>query len=141
LSVIHQRGLAEFSPDTGLLVSTEGELVVQHVILVNLDSTSSKTIRYTDCSIEISRVDSRGETESWVIRGLEDLLFGLELGNGANRAKDLFLYDFHVFTDIGENFQLDEVSLVTITLTTSYNGGTSLLAVYNITYDTVILDL
>lgn len=51
------------------------------------------------------------------------------------------LHNLHVLSNVGEDGWLDEVTLGTLTLTTSLNLGTSVLSVLDVTHDTVELDL
>ena len=141
LSVIGQRSFTKFSSNTRLLVATEWDLVVEHVVLVDPDGTSTERIRDTNSGVEVLGVDSGGKTVSGVVASLDDLLLGLKLRNRADRAEDFFLHDLHVFSDIGEDGRLNEVSLVAVTLTTSDNGSTGLLALLNVTHNAVILKL
>jgi len=68
------------------------------------------------------------ETVGGGVAELDNFLLGLELGDGADWAKDLFLHNLHVFGDIGEDGWLDEVSLLTLASTTDLDLGTSVLA-------------
>lgn len=141
LSVVGQRSLAKFSSNTRLLVSSEWNLVVQHIVGVNPDGTGTELVGDTDGSVEVLGVDSSGETVAGVVSGLDNLLLSLELGDRADGAEDLLLHDLHVLSDIGENGRLDEVSLVTVTLTSSDDGGTRLLTLGDVTHNTVVLEL
>ena len=62
LSVVGQRSLAELSSDTRLLVSSEWDLVVQHVVRVDPDGTGAELVGDADGSVEILGVDSGGKT-------------------------------------------------------------------------------
>ena len=68
------------------------------------------------------------ETVGSSVAELDDLFLGLELGNGADWAKDLLLHNLHVLGDVGEDGWLDEVSLLTLASTTDLDLGTSILA-------------
>jgi len=114
---------------------------VEHVVLVDPDGTSTEVVGDTDGSVEVAGVYRSGKTIVGVVTGLDDLLLSLKLGDRADRAEDLFLHDLHVLGDIREDGRLNEVSLVTVSLTSSNNGSTFLLALLNIAHDSVILDL
>lgn len=62
-----------------------------------------------------------------VVADSDGLFLSLELGDRADRTEDLFLYNLHIFSDVGEDSGLDEVAFVANTLATSLDGGTSLL--------------
>jgi len=128
LRVVGQSSLTKLATNSRLLVSSEWDLVVKHVILVDPDGTGTELVGDTDGSVQVLCVDSSGKTICGVVASLDDLLFGLELGDGADGAEDLFLHDLHVLSDIGEDSGLDEVSLVTVTLATSDNGRAFLLS-------------
>ena len=86
-------------------------------------------------------MDGGGKTVNAVVAELDDLSLVLELGDGAHRTEDLFLHDLHVVTDIGEDGGLNEVSLVTVTLTADLDGGTILLTRLDVAHDTIELEL
>lgn len=81
LSVVCKCGLAEFSSDTRLLVATEWDLVVQHVVLVNPDGTGTELVGDADGSVEVGGVDGSGETVGGGVTSLDDLFLSLELGD------------------------------------------------------------
>jgi hypothetical protein len=89
LCVVRQRCLTKLTTDTRLLVATEWDLVVQHVVAVDPDGTSLQRVRDADCGVEVGGVDGRGETVVGVVASLDDLLLSGELGNGADRSEDL----------------------------------------------------
>ena len=51
------------------------------------------------------------------------VLLGLELGDRADGAKDLFLHDLHVLADAGEDGRLDEVALFAVALAADFDLG------------------
>jgi hypothetical protein len=114
---------------------------MKHVIAVNPDSAGTEAIRNTNGRVQVGGVNGSCEAVGCVVGGLDDLVFCAELGNGADRAEDLLLHDLHVWLDIGEDGGLDEISLLSVSLTTNLNLGTRLLALLNIAHDTVILKL
>lgn len=57
LDVVVEGSLAELAADTGLLVSTEGQLVVQHVVAVDPDGTGAEAVRNLDGGVEVGGVD------------------------------------------------------------------------------------
>ena len=127
VGVVLESSLAKLATDTRLLVSTEGQLVVDHVVLVDPDGTSLEGVGDLDGGVEVGGVDSGGKTVVGVVADLDDLLLGLELADGADRAEDLLLHNLHVVLDVGEDGGLDEVSLVTLALATSLDGSTLVL--------------
>ena len=115
--------------------------MVEHVVAVNPYSAGTEAAGDTNGSVQVGGVDSSRKAVGSVISILDDLIFCAELGNGADRAEDLLLHDLHVGPNIGEDGGLDEVSLISVSLTTNLDLGTLLLALLNITHDTVILKL
>jgi hypothetical protein len=114
LCVVGEGCLAEFSSNSTLFVSSEWKLL---------------------------GVDSGSETVSGVVGEVKDLSLVLELGNSADGAENLLLHDLHVGADVGEDGGLDEVTLVTETLTTDLDGGTLVLAGLDVAHDAVVLEL
>ena len=141
LSVVGQGSLSELATDSGLLVATEWNLVVQHVVAVNPDGTGIDAVGDLDSGVQVVGVDSSSQSVSGVVTSLDRILNGIELSDRANWTKDLLLHDLHVWSDVGENGWLDEVSLITQTLTTNLNLSALLLAVLNVLHDSVELDL
>lgn len=115
--------------------------MVKHVVAVDPDGTSADGVADTESSVEVSGVDGGGETVLGVVAELDDLVLGLELGDGADGTEDLLLHDLHVGTDIAEDGRLDEVTLVTVALTTDLNSGTLLLTALDVAHDAVELEL
>lgn len=128
LSVVGQRVLAELTTNTGLLVATEGQLVVEGVVGVDPDGTCPEGVGDLDGGVEVLGVDGSGETVCAGVAELDGVLLGLELGDRANGAEDLFFHNLHVLCDVGEDRGLDEVALVALALAASLNGGTGVLA-------------
>jgi len=114
---------------------------VKHVVLVDPDGTSTEIVGDTDGSVEVGGVYRSGKTIVGVVTSLDDLLLSLKLGDRADRAEDLFLHDLHVLSDIREDGWLNEVSLVTVSLTSSDDGSTFILTLLDIAHDAVILEL
>ena len=128
LSVVGQRILAELTADTGLLVTTEGHLVVEGVVGVDPDGTRLEGVGDLDGGVEVLGVDGGGETVCAGVAELDGILLGLELGDRADGAEDLLFHDLHVLCNVGEDRGLDEVALVTLALAASLDSGTSVLA-------------
>lgn len=116
-------------------------MIAQHVVAVDPDGTSLQFIADPNGSVEVCGVDCGGKTIGGFVTGLDDFVFSLEFADGAHRAEDLFLHDFHVITDTGENCWLDEVAFVTMSLATSFNFSTGVLAGFDVGHDAVILQL
>jgi hypothetical protein len=128
LSVVGKRVLAELTADTGLLVATEGHLVVEGVVSVDPDGTRPEGVGDLDGGVEVLGVNGGGKTVCAGVAELDGILLGLELGDRADGAEDLLFHNLHVLCDVGEDRGLDEVALVTLALATGLNGGTGILA-------------
>jgi hypothetical protein len=103
------------------------------IICVDPDGTSAECVGYLNGCVEVGGVHSRGKTVCGVVANLDDVGLGLELGDCADGAEDLFLLDLHVLSDVGKDGGLDEVSLVTLAFTTSLDRSAFLLALLNVT--------
>ena len=132
LSVVGQSILAKLATNTRLLVTTEGHLVVQSVVGVDPDGTGAQGVGDLDGGVEVLGVHGGGETVGGRVADADGLLLGLEFGDGADGAKDLFLHNLHVLGHIGEDRRLDEVTLITLALAASLDGGTGILARLNV---------
>ena len=99
---------------------------MQHVVLVDPYGASLQGVAYTDSGVQVLSVDSRGETIGGCVANSDGVFLGLELGDGADRAKDLILHDLHVFADVGEDGWLNEIALVTVSLSTNLDLGSFL---------------
>lgn len=55
----------------------------------------------------------------------DNLLLRLKLTNKVEGAEDLLLQDFHIFANVREDGELDEVALVSVALTTGLDLSTS----------------
>lgn len=106
--------------------------MVQHVVLIDPNSTSSQSVADADGSVQAAGVDGGGETVGGTVADADGVFFRLEFGDGADRAKDFFLHDLHVLADAREDGGLDEVTLLTVTLTADFDFGAFLLALFNI---------
>jgi hypothetical protein len=132
LCVAVKCSFTKLAANAGLLVATEGKLPVKGVVGVDPDSSGTKVVGYLDGSVETCGVDCGGKTVCAVVADGNNLVLGLELGDGADGAEDFFLHDLHVFGDIAEDGRFDEITLVTLPLATSLNLGTLLFAVINV---------
>ncbi len=77
-------------------------------------------------------MDGRCKTVGGSIAKTNGILLGLELGDRADGAENLFLHDLHVFGDVGEDCWLDEVALFTVTLATDFDFGAFLLSMVDV---------
>lgn len=128
LSVVGQSILAQLTANTRLLVPAEGHLVVQGVVGVDPDCTRLEGVGDLDSGVEVGSVDGSGETVRSRVTRLDDLVLGLELGDGAYRAEDLLLHDLHVLGHVGEDGGLDEVALVALAVAARLDLGACVLA-------------
>ena len=80
---------------------------------------------------------SGSETVCARVSGLDNLFLVLEFCYGTDGAEDFFLHDFHVFRNVGEDCGLDEVSDVTVSLSSGLDLGAGLLALINVTRNIV----
>ena len=133
LAVVRQRGLAQFSPDSALLVTTEWQGVMQHVVLVHPDGSGPQSVANSDGGVEAACVDCGGETVGRGIAETDGVVFRLEFGNGADGTEDLLLHYLHLFRYARENGRLDEVALFAVALATDFDFGTFFLASVNVT--------
>jgi hypothetical protein len=105
---------------------------VESIVCVDPDSSGAECVGHLDGGVEVSCVHGSSETVCGIIANLDDVGLGLELGDCAHGAKDLFLLDLHVLRDVGEDGRLDEVTLVTLALATSLDSSAGLLALLNV---------
>ena len=107
-------------------------LPVKSVVGVDPDSTRTESISNLNGGGEVSSVDSGGQAVGGVVADLDDVRLGLELGDCADRAEDLFLLNLHILGYVGEDCGLDEVTLVALTVATSLDGRARLLALLDV---------
>jgi hypothetical protein len=141
LSIILKRIRTQLSADTRFLVSTKGSLVVGHIVLVNPDCAGLESVGDADRSVEVVGVNTSCQTVGGVVGELENFLFVLEFLDCADRSENFFLDNLHLVVDVGEDGGLNVVALVTQSLTSDDNLGTGLLALVNVSHDTVELKL
>ena len=97
LRVIRQRRLAQLPPNATLLIPAKRQLVVQQVVIVDPDCACAETIAHVDSRVEVAGVQGGGEAVGALVADADGVVHGLELGDGADGAEDLFLHDLHVF--------------------------------------------
>ncbi len=141
LSVVGKRSLSKLTSNTGLLVTTERNLVVKHVVAVNPNSSGTDTVGDLDGSVEVVGVDSSRKTVGRVVTSLNSLLNSLELGDRADWAENLLLHNLHVLGNTREDSWLDEVSLVSETLASDLDLGALALSGLNVLHHAIELDL
>lgn len=83
-------------------------------------------------------MNSGSKTVCGRVAGLDGVFLGLELGDGADGAEDFLLHDLHVISDVGEDGRLNEVADIALTLATSFDCSTGLLAFVNVTKKTTL---
>lgn len=128
LGIVRKCGLAQLTSNTGLLVTTERKSGVKHVVAVNPDGSSLKLLHKLHGGVDVLGVDGGSETVLSVVSDLGDLVESRELSDGSDRAENLLLHDLHVRLDVGDDGRLNEVTLVTLTLTTALDLAALLLA-------------
>lgn len=101
---------------------------MKSVVCVDPNGTSLEGVGNLNGGVEVGCVDSGGKTVCGVVTDADGVCLVLELGDRANGSEDLFLHDGHVVLDVGEDGGFDEVSLVTLALTTGNDGGTLVLS-------------
>ena len=101
----------------------------------------TESVGHTDGSVDVLGVDTGSKTVGSAVTDLDGLVNVLELLDGDDRTEDLLLGDLHVLINVGEQGRLDEVTLVTVALTTDLNLGTALLAAVDVLHDAVELEL
>ena len=131
---------------------------MKSVVCVDPDRTSLERVGDPNGGVEVRGVNGCGcvslckyliqdmrctsrETVCGRVSDLDGILLCLELGNGADWAKDLLLHDLHVLGDVGEDGWLDEVSDITLALATSLNLGAGFLTSVDVAHDAVKLKL
>ena len=102
--------------------------MVQHIVLIDPDSTSAQRIADTNSRVQIAGVHSGGKTISGGVPETDGIFFGLEFGNRADWTENLFLHDLHVLTDAAEDSRLDEVTLLSVALAANLDLRTLLPA-------------
>jgi hypothetical protein len=135
VQIVIQRRLTKLASDTALLEATEWQLPVERVVCVDPDSSGLERVRHLDGCVEVRCVDCGSETVVGVVTDRDGILLGLELGDGAHGAEDLFLYNLHVLGDVGEDGGFDEEALVADTLAAGLDGCAGLLALLNVTIE------
>lgn len=115
--------------------------MVQGVVAVDPDGAGAQGVGHLDGGVEIAGVDGGRETVGRAVAEVDRFFLGLELGNGADGAKDLFLHDLHVLRDTREDGWLDEVALVALALAANLDLRARRLAVVDVGHDAVELDL
>ena len=133
LAVIRQRSLTQFSPDSALLVTTERQGVMQHVVLVHPDGSGIQGVADSDGGVEAACMDCCGETVGRGIAETDGVFFRLEFGNRTDGTEDLLLHYLHVFGHARENGRFDEVALFAVALATDFDFGALFLAGVNVT--------
>ena len=102
--------------------------MVQHVILVDPHGPGSQRITNSDSSIQTSGMHRGCETISGGVSKANGIIFGLELGDGADGAEDFLLHYLHVFGDVGEDCGLDEVAFFAVAFAADFDFGAFFLA-------------
>lgn len=132
LAVVRERGFTQLASDARLLVAAEGKGVMEHVVLVDPDGAGFQSVGDTDRGVQVARVHSSGETVGGAVAETNGIFLVLELGNRADRPKNLLLHNLHIFGHVGEDGGLDEVALFAMALTANLNFGAFLPTFINV---------
>ena len=82
--------------------------------------------------VEVRGVHRGGESVGGGVADADDLVLGLELGDGAHGPEDLLLLDLHVLGDAAEDCRLDEVSDVAFAVAANFDIRTGFLAGFDV---------
>ena len=132
MRVVRQSSLTQLSANAALLVSTEWQCVVQHVVLVDPNRARPERVADTKGCVEIAGVHGSSEAVGRGVADANGIFFRLELGDGADGAENLFLHDLHVFRHVAEDCRLNEVALFAMALTANLDRGAFLAAVVDV---------
>ena len=101
---------------------------MEGVVGVHPHGSGLQRIGDFDSSVQVLGVDCSGETVGGLVAELDGFVLGLELGDGADGAEDLFLHDLHVLGDVGEDGGFDEEALVALAVAADFDSGACVLA-------------
>ncbi len=111
------------------------------VVAVDPDSTGVQLLGNPGGLGDILGEHSGSQTVLGVIGLGDDVFLILELDENDDWAEDLLLNDLHAWLDVGEDGWLDEVTLITVPVTTHLTGGTLGLTLLDVAHDSVVLNL
>lgn len=114
---------------------------MEHVVLIDPDGPRPQRVRDANGGVQAARVHGRGETVGGGVAEADGVGLGLELGDGADGAEDLFLHDLHVLRDVGEDGGLDEVALFAVTPAARLHFGAFLFAGVDVAIIVLVFDL
>src|SRR5690242_8570721 len=100
LNVVLQSSLTQLPANARLLIPSEWESEMESVVGVDPDSSSAECVGNLEGGVEVGGVNSGGQTVGRVVANLDDIGLRLELGDCADRAKDLLLLNLHVLGNI-----------------------------------------
>ena len=96
---------------------------MQHVVLINPDCAGLEGTGDADGGVEVFGVYGRREAVGRHVAEANRVGFVFEFGDGAHRAEDFFLHDFHVFAYVGEDCRLDEVAFFAVAFAPDFDLG------------------
>ena len=110
-------------------------------IAVDPDGPSPESVTDADGPVKVSGMQGSGETINSVVGLANSITFILEFCDRTDRAKDLLAANGHARGNVTEDRGLDEIALITETLTASFNSSALLFTLLNITHDAITLCL
>lgn len=105
---------------------------MQHVVLVDPDCAGLEGTGDADGGVEVFGVHGRREAVGCHVAEADRVGFIFEFGDGAHRAEDFFLHDFHVFAHVGEDGRLDEVAFFAVAFAPDFDLGAFFFACIDI---------
>ena len=130
---------SEFSAKSALFEASERSLSIKGIIAVDVDCSGSEGVGNLEDVVHVPGDDSSSESIVAVVGSLDDLVHILELHEAHDRAKDLLLGNGHVVGHISEDGGLDEVSFLSVALSSQEQLGSLLLSSLHISQDLVHL--
>lgn len=94
-------------------------------------------MRRLDCPVQVLREHGCGETVHCIVGLSNHVVLVLEFDDNTDRAKYFLLDDLHVRRGVRENSRFDEEAFRALTFATNLDLGTSILARFNVTHDTL----
>jgi len=131
--------LTEFTANTRVFEAAEGSVSVEDVIAVNIDSACAETVSEFESLVDIFGDDAGAKTVVGVVGALDHLISVFEFHDGHDGSENFLLSDGHVISYICEDGGLNVPALVTVTVSTSHQFSTLLLAKIDIVHNLIEL--